>query len=220
MKKKPSSIHDIDENVALFPLSGALLLPQTQRPLIIFEPRYLALLQDILGGDRIIGLIQPRDDKEESPASNRAPLQKVGCLGHVRAFEEQEEGKYLVVLEGLCRFDLVEELPHEKPYRLARASYDAYESDFDPDFGADKVNREEFLRSMRDYAEFARFEFDWDAIKTLNTSMLINMCCVLSPYGPPEKQALLEANSINQRAQTLIALAEMEIAAASGTNIQ
>ncbi|MCF6325839.1 MAG: LON peptidase substrate-binding domain-containing protein [Devosiaceae bacterium] len=220
MKNKPSSVEDIDETIALLPLSGALLLPQTQRPLVIFEKRYLSLISDILSTDRIVGLIQPVDSSIESPASRHSQLQKVGCLGYLRAFEEQEDDKFLVVLEGLCRFNLIEELSAEKPYRQARVSYQDYKADFDPDFGAEQVNREEFLRSMRQYADFARFKFDWDGIKLLNTSMLINMCCVLSPYGANEKQALLEADSINHRAQTLIALAEMEIGAASGDNIQ
>ncbi len=220
MKNKPSSIKHINEAIALLPLSGALLLPQTQRPLVIFEKRYLSLLTDILSTDRIVGLIQPVDTSKESPASRHAELQKVGCLGYLRAFEEQEDDKYLVVLEGLCRFDMIEEIETKKPYRQANVSYQAYAGDFDPNFGAEQVNREEFLRSMRQYAEFAQFNFDWEGIKSLNTSMLINMCCVLSPYGANEKQALLEANSINQRAQTLMALAEMEIGAASGANIQ
>ncbi len=220
MKSKPSSINEIDETIALFPLSGALLLPQTQRPLTIFEKRYLTLLNDVLKADRIIGLIQPLDTSQESPTSRYAELQKVGCLGYIRAFEEQDDNKYLIILEGLCRFDLIEELPAKKPYRQAKVSYQAYASDFDPDFGAEQVNREEFLSSMRQYAEFARFEFDWEGIKSLHTSILINICCVLSPYGANEKQALLEAPSINHRAQTLMALAEMEIGAASGTNIQ
>jgi len=220
VKNKPSSINDIDQTIALLPLSGALLLPQTQRPLVIFEKRYLTLLTDILSSDRIIGLIQPIDSSKESPSSRHAELQKVGCLGYLRAFEEQEDNKYLVVLEGLCRFDLIEELNTDKPYRQAKVSYHAYEGDFDPEFGTEQVNREEFLRSMRQYAEFAQFNFDWEGIKSLNTSMLINMCCVLSPYGASEKQALLEANSIHHRAQTLMALAELEIGAASGTNIQ
>jgi len=220
VKNKPSSVEGVNETIALLPLSGALLLPQTQRPLVIFEKRYLSLVSDILSTDRIVGLIQPVDNSIESPSSRHAELQKVGCLGYLRAFEEQEDDKYLVVLEGLCRFDLIEELPAEKPYRQAKVSYQDYKGDFDPDFGAEQVNREEFLRSMRQYAEFAQFNFDWEGIKSLNTSMLINMCCVLSPYGANEKQAFLEANSINHRAQTLIALAEMEIGAASGANIQ
>ncbi len=220
MIKRPSSVSEVSDSIALLPISGALLLPQTQRPLVIFEPRYLDLIEDILSQGRVLGFIQPMDSHEESPISRSTALQKVGCLGYIRAFEEQENNKYLIVLEGLCRFDLIEELPAQTTYRQAKINCSAYGEDFDPKFGEDQVDREQFLRSMREYARFAQFEFDWEGIKSMQTSMLVNMCCVLSPYGAVEKQALLEAFSINHRAQTLIALAEMEIASASGSNIQ
>lgn len=220
MKKRPRSIKEIDQTVALLPLSGALLLPHTQRPLVIFEPRYLALIEHMLAGERIVGLIQPKDYSEHSPKSRDTPLQNVGCIGYLRAFEEQKDSKYLVVLEGLCRFDFVSDVPSRSAFRMAKVNCEAYQGDFDPEFGEELVNRDEFLRSMRDYARFSNFSFNWDEIESMQTSMLVNMCSILAPYGAVEKQALLEAQSISHRAQTLIALAEMEIASASGSGIQ
>jgi len=220
LTKKPSSSKDISDIIAILPLSGALLLPQTHRPLMIFEPRYLSLLEDIIAGDRIIGIVQPLDNKEESPLARNTPLHKVGCLGYLQEFEKYEDNKYIVVLEGLCRFDVLKEIDVPTPYRQSRVNYLPYIGDFDPQFGADQINREEFLTSMDEYSKFANFSFDWEGIKSMPTSMLINMCCVLAPYGAKEKQALLEASSIYHRAQTLIALSELEIGSASGSIIQ
>ena len=203
--------------VPLLPLSGALLLPQTQRPLNIFEPRYIRLIDDLLAQDRIVGIIQPRNAKEESPKERDAPLSDVGCLGYLRAFEEQDDENYLIVLEGLCRFQITAEAQVTTPYRQAEIDLAPYQSDLDPTAGEEQVDRQQFLDLMRTYSEFANFEFDWEGIRNIKTAQLVNMCCVLSPYGPSEKQALLEAEDLNTRAQTLIALAEMEMAAASGS---
>ena len=214
MNMRPNSITEIDNRIPLLPLSGALLLPHTQRPLLIFEPRYIALINDILSKNRVMGLIQPENDSEESPGDQDTPLKKIGSLGYLRAFEEQNDGKYVVVLDGLSRFEILKEVPTDTPYRVAEVNIEPYADDFDPDTGIEQVDREEFLALMRAYSDFANFEFDWDGIKKIDTTQLVNMCCVMSPYGAVEKQALLEAKSLNQRAQTLIALAEMEMAKA------
>ena len=217
MSKRPRSIDEIAPQVPLLPLSGALLLPQTQRPLNIFEPRYIRLIDDLLAQDRLVGIIQPEDDDMESPRANDAPLKNVGCLGYLRAFEEQDDERYLIVLEGICRFDLKTEIKVTTPYRQAEIALSSYEADLDPATDEETVDREEFLDLMRAYSEFAEFEFDWDGIRDIQTTQLVNMCCVLSPYGATEKQALLEATNLNIRAQTLIALAEMEMASARGS---
>ncbi len=224
MSIRPKNIEDIGDTIPLLPLSGTLLLPETQRPLMIFESRYVDLIDHILGANRIFGLIQPNNDLEESPKGNTIALKTVGTLGYVRAFEEQENNRYMIVLDGLCRFDIVEELKSDTSFRMARIDVSSYSQDFDPKYGHGEVNREEFLSLLRNYSKFANFEFDWEGLKKLTTAQLVNMCCVMSPYGSKEKQALLEASSLHQRAQTLIALAEMEMATAdsdhSGGGIQ
>ncbi len=217
MAIRPRSIGETATRVPLFPLSSALLLPHTRQPLNVFEPRYIALVDHVLATDRIIGLIQPRNETTQSPPGNDAPLKQVGCLGYLRAFEEYDDGRYGIILEGISRFRIKRELETAFPFRMAEIDLSNYEADFDPDAGVDQVNRQEFLDSMRAYAEFANIEFDWDGIKKIETPLLINMCCVMAPYGPPEKQALLEAESLNHRAQTLMALAELERASASST---
>lgn len=216
MPKRPANPSELPKSVPLFPLSGALLLPFSHRPLNIFEPRYLEMVDAALRGDRLIGLIQPEDTSEESP-KGRSPLQSVGCLGRLTHFEESGEGRYFIILEGVTRFRLLHELTVMTPYRQGTISADGYEHDFSRDFGEDAVDRERFVRMMRDYAEFANIELNWDEIERTGTADLVNFCCMVSPYGPAEKQQLLEAQSLEQRAETLIAFTEYEMARGTGS---
>lgn len=211
MLKRPASPADLPERVPVFPLAGALLLPFSHRPLNIFEPRYIDMVDHALAGDRLIGLIQPEDTSEESPAG-RAPLQKIGCLGRLTHFEENGEGRYFIILEGVTRFEMVQEVTMRTPYRQFSISAERFALDFDRLHGEEGVDRSRFLKMMKDYAEFANFELNWDEIKKTGTADLVNFCCMVSPYGAAEKQVLLEANSLEDRAETLIALAEFEMA--------
>jgi Lon protease-like protein len=211
MLKRPSSPSELPGTVPVFPLSGALLLPFARRPLNVFEPRYVEMIDQVLRGDRLIGMIQPRDTSVESP-EGRAPLQRIGCVGRLTHFEEVEEARYFVILEGVCRFELVREIPVMTPYRQAQIAVDAFALDFEHGFGEDAVDRPRFLKMMRDYAEFGNFELNWEEIDKTDTADLVNFCCMVSPYGGAEKQQLLEAQSIEVRAETLIAMAEYEMA--------
>jgi Lon protease-like protein len=191
--RRPASPADLPASIPVFPLSGALLLPFSHRPLNVFEPRYVEMVDNALGGNRLIGLIQPEDTSEESPRG-RAPLQKIGTVGRLTHWEENGEGRYFIILEGLTRFELK---------------------------GEDDVDRERFLKMMKDYAEFANFELNWDEINKTGTADLVNFGCMVSPYGAKEKQVLLEARSLRDRAETLIALAEFEMAkGGSGAALQ
>jgi Lon protease-like protein len=211
MPKRPTSPAELPKSVPVFPLSGALLLPFSHRPLNIFEPRYIEMVDTALRGDRLIGLIQPEDTSEESP-KGRAPLQKVGCLGRLTHFEESGDGRYFIILEGVTRFRLVQELTVLTPYRQCIISADDYEADFSRNHGEEAVDRTRFVKMMRDYAEFANFELNWEEIESTGTADLVNFCCMVSPYGAAEKQVLLEAQTLEQRAETLIAMTEYEMA--------
>lgn len=217
MLKRPASPADLPVTIPIFPLSGALLLPFARRPLNIFEPRYLEMIDQALRGDRLIGLIQPRDTTVESP-QDRAPLQRVGCIGRLVQFEELEDARYFVILEGVCRFEMVRDIPSMTPYRQAQISVDAFAIDFEHGFGEEAVDRPRFLKMMRDYAEFGNFELNWDEIDKTDTSDLVNFCCMVSPYGAAEKQLLLEADSLEARAETLIAMAEYEMAGSGSSS--
>ena len=210
MSGRPESIADLPASVPVFPLTGALLLPGAQRPLNVFEPRYIEMVDAALAGDRLIGLIQPQDTSEESPRG-RAPLQKIGCLGRLTHFEETGEGRYFIILDGVCRFELVSELTVMTPYRQCVIDTSRFAGDFDHERGEEDVDRERFLKMMRDYAEYGNFKLNWQEIEQTGTAALVNFCCMVSPYGPAEKQLLLEAD-LEARAEALIALAEVEMA--------
>jgi Lon protease-like protein len=211
MPKRPQSADDLPKSVPVFPLSGALLLPFSHRPLNVFEPRYIEMVDAALRGDRLIGLIQPEDIEEESPRG-RSPLQSIGCLGRLTHFEESGDGRYFIILEGVTRFRLVQELTVMTPYRQGLISADEFSNDFERDFGEERVDRTRFVKMMRDYAEFANIELNWEEIEQTGTADLVNFCCMVGPYGPAEKQVLLEAKTLEQRAETLIAMTEYEIA--------
>lgn len=211
MPKRPTSPADLPKSVPVFPLSGALLLPFSHRPLNIFEPRYIEMIDAALRGDRLIGLVQPEDTSEESP-KGQAPLQKIGCLGRLTHFEENADGRYFVILEGVTRVRLVHELSVQTPYRQCLITAEDYALDFTRNFGEEAVDRARFLKMMRDYAEFANFELNWEEIESTGTADLVNFCCMVSPYGAAEKQVLLEAMTLEARAETLIAMTEYEMA--------
>ncbi len=211
MIKRPESVSDLPHSVPVFPLSGALLLPFSHRPLNVFEPRYIDMVDTALAGNRLIGLIQPEDTSEESPRG-RAPLRSIGCLGRITHFEEHGDGRYFIILEGISRFRLVSELTVMTPYRQCVISGEGFEADFTRDFGEEAVDRVRFVKMMRDYAEFAEIELNWDEIEKTGTADLVNFCCMVSPYGAAEKQVLLEADSLETRAETLIAMTEYEMA--------
>jgi uncharacterized protein len=220
MPKRPASPAELPQSVPIFPLSGALLLPFAHRPLNVFEPRYIEMVDAALRTDRLIGMIQPVDTSEESPRG-RAPLQTIGCVGRLTHFEETGEGRYFIILEGVCRFELRSELTVISPYRQAAISAERFALDFERGFGAEAVDRPRFVKMMRDYAEFADIEMNWDEIAKTPIADLVNFCCMVSPYGAADKQALLEANSLEARAETLIAMAEVEMArGGAGVSLQ
>ncbi|WP_421855987.1 LON peptidase substrate-binding domain-containing protein [Oricola sp.] len=203
------SASDIPENVPVFPLSGALLLPGGQMPLNVFEPRYLEMVDTALRGDRLIGMIQPRFSGDTG-ATDCPELCAVGCLGRLASFAESGDGRYLISLEGVCRFRLVSELTVRTPFRQCRIT--PFEADLaEEDAGVD-VNRAELLRVFKEYLDANELEADWDSVKRASNDTLVNALSMMSPYGPAEKQALLEAPDLKARAETLVALTEMALA--------
>jgi Lon protease-like protein len=213
--RRPS---DLPPRIPLFPLRGAILLPRATLPLNVFEPRYLALVDDVLSGSRVIGIVQPATAKtdEESPESKDTPLRNVGCAGRVTAYQELDDGRVMITLSGVARYTILDEAVTASPYRIASVSYDRFASDFDVGRGEEQVDRANLVRVLRAYLEQNRLKADWSAIERAPSEYLINALCVMSPYGPEEKQALLEAEDLKRRAEVLIALAEMELASTGG----
>lgn len=207
------SAEDFPSSVPIFPLSGALLLPKGQMPLNIFEPRYLAMIDAALAGDRMIGMIQPALDAPNTESgTNVTKLCDSGCLGRIISWSESGDGRYLITLMGVARFQLEQELTTMTPYRQARISVAPFICDIDGEVAELEVDRDELLATFRDYLDANDMEADWDSINEASTESLVNALSMMSPYGPAEKQALLEAPDLKTRAETLIAITEMELA--------
>lgn len=216
---------DLPPRIPVFPLRGAILLPRATLPLNVFEPRYLEMLDAVMAGDRLIGIIQPAaDDNGEYEESPRAPviLRNVGCVGRVTSYQEVDHARRMITLTGVMRYDVLDEAVTDLPYRVMSVSYDRYASDLNEGLGEEQVDRANLLRVLRSYLDANKLEADWGAIQRASSEFLINALCVMSPYGPEEKQALLEAQDLKRRADVLVALAEMELASSgnSGNTLQ
>jgi Lon protease-like protein len=219
------SADDLPDMLPVFPLRGAILLPRATLTLNVFEPRYLALIEHALVNHRLMGIVQPDPDtgSEESPEGKDIPLRAVGCAGRITAFDETDEGRLMISLLGVARFTLGKEIPSDTPFRMWEVDFSSYADDFISGHGEDEVDRPRLLETLRSYLEANSLSADWERINSATNERLVNTLAILSPYGPEEKQALLEAKSLPERAEALVALAEMELASrddGSGTSIQ
>ena len=202
---------DLPEVIPVFPLPGALLLPRGQMPLNIFEPRYLAMIDDALrDGSRLIGMIQP-DERHPGPP-DKPPLYNVGCVGRITQLAESGDGRYLIELTGVARFRVEQELAVATAYRQCRVTFAPFLDDFVARKGENAVNREALLAALRDFLKANDLKADWDGIEKAPNEALVNALAMMSPYGPAEKQALLEAPDLKTRAEVLIAITEIELA--------
>ena len=202
---------DLPGVIPVFPLPGALLLPRGQMPLNIFEPRYLAMIDDALrDGHRLIGMIQP--DPAHIGHAKRPPLYQVGCVGRITQLAESGDGRYLLELTGVARFRVEEELTVLTAYRQARVTYAPFADDFIARKGEDAVDRKTLLRALDDFMQANDLKADWEDIDKAPNEALVNALSMMSPYGPAEKQALLEAPDLKTRAELLVAITEIELA--------
>jgi Lon protease-like protein len=205
---KPGDLADV---IAVFPLAGALLLPRGQMPLNIFEPRYVAMIDDALrGGHRLIGMIQP--DGAHPGSEHRPNLYKVGCVGRITQIAETGDGRYLLQLTGIARFRIEEELNVDTPYRQCRVTYAPFVDDFTARKGEDAVDRKSLLHALSDFLKANDLKADWEGIENAPNEALVNALAMMSPYGSAEKQALLEAPDLKTRAEILVAVTEIELA--------
>ena len=203
---------DLPGVIAVFPLPGALLLPRGQMPLNIFEPRYLAMIDDALRtGTRLIGMIQP-DPAHPGPDQARPNLFSVGCIGRITQFAESGDGRYLIQLTGIARFRVEEEVQADTPYRQWRVTYRPFVDDFVARKGEGEVDRKTLLRTLADFLKANNLKADWAGIENAPNEALVNALAMMSPYGAAEKQALLEAPDLKTRAEILIAVTEIELA--------
>ncbi|MGE0409691.1 MAG: LON peptidase substrate-binding domain-containing protein [Amphiplicatus sp.] len=212
LDEKTRSGRALPDVIPLFPLAGALLLPGGQLPLNIFEPRYLRMVDDALGGARMIGMMQPRD----GVMTGKPALYAVGCAGRITSFVETDDGRYLITLAGRHRFRIAEELNVDTPYRQAVADWTYFGADEQADLSGDFIDRERLVRAMRFYLDAEGLKTDWDVVDDAPTDALVASLAMGCPFAPNEKQALLEAKTTAARAECLIALMEMSSAGENG----
>jgi uncharacterized protein len=202
---------DLPEILPVFPLPGALLLPRGQMPLNIFEPRYLEMVDDALrDGHRLIGMIQP--DPAHPGPEDKPNLYRIGCVGRITQLAETGDGRYLLQLTGVARYQIEEELSVATAYRQCRVSYVPFVDDFVARRGEDKVNRKALLEALKGFLKANNLKADWEGIENAPNEALVNALAMMSPYGAAEKQALLEAPDLKRRAEILVAVTEIELA--------
>jgi Lon protease-like protein len=202
---------DLPEVIPVFPLPGALLLPRGQMPLNIFEQRYLAMVDDAFrDGHRLIGMIQP--DLTHSRDEDRPELFRVGCVGRITQLAETGDGRYILELTGVSRFKVLEEMTVLTAYRQCKVDYFPFIDDFTARKGEDAVDREALLAVLSDFLKANNLSVDWDGIENAPNEALVNALAMMSPYGPAEKQAMLEAPDLKTRAEILIAITQIDLA--------
>jgi Lon protease-like protein len=199
---------DLREDFPVFPLNGALLLPGGRLPLNVFEPRYLALVEDALGAGRMFGMVQP--DKRLARGDTGPGLYRTGCLGRISSFSETDDGRFLITLSGMIRFTIIEEIEPVRGYRRVRAALAGYAADLqEPGAASLPFPRDELLSALRRYFANAGVDANWEAIGAMPDAALIVSLCMACPFAPEEKQALLEAKDEADRARALLALLEI-----------
>lgn len=208
----PSS--DLPDTIAVFPLPGALLLPRSRLPLQIFEPRYLAMLDDILRTrERLIGMVQPYETRPDS-------LHGIGCAGRLTSFTETDDGRYMITLTGISRFRIKEEVHGFTPYRRAQVDWKGFDADLGPAQKDSGFEREKLMHLLQRFFSEQGLSTDWDAMKGAEDELLINSLSMLCPFAPEDKQALLEAPSLSTRRETLVTLIEFALAGGGGEKLQ
>lgn len=200
---------DLPSTLAVFPLAAALLLPGGRMPLNIFEPRYLQMIDEAIAGTRLVGIIQPSLDGALD-AGGEPLLCEVGCIGRVISFAESGDGRYLISLQGVCRFRVAREQSVRTPFRQCEIV--PFLADLDEQQSGADVDRPALLKAFRAYLKANDLDADWEGVSRAENGVLVNALSMMAPYGPAEKQALLEAPDLKARAETLIAITEISLA--------
>ena len=208
-------ISDLPTTLPLFPLPGAMLFPRWTLSLNIFEPRYLNMIDDAMAGDRLIGMVQTTGGPKSCP-----DLASIGCAGRITSYSETEDGRYMIVLTGICRFEVDELNDVATPYRQAEAGWIPFAGDLGGPDIADLPGRERLVGALKAYVARNEMSADWSAVEEAPIETLVNALCAGCPFSVPEKQALLEATGLRERADTLIALLEMDMPGPDGGRMQ
>lgn len=210
---KYKNISDFPNKIPIFPLSGVLLLPKSRLPLNIFEPRYLKMVEDVLATEhRFIGIIQPKTNNKKEKSTSTS-LSNVGCAGRIISFTETEDNRYLITLSGVSRFNYIKSVDSFKPYIKSEVGWNSFINDDKIETLGSGFNKDKFLSIISEYFKLTNLQTDWDSLKKADDELLVNSLSILCPFENDEKQALLEARSIEERVNILTALMEMSIRA-------
>lgn len=201
--------NDLPKELPIFPLVGAVVMPGVQLPLNIFEPRYLAMVNDALKADRLVGMLQPR---AEAGVDTRAPIHQVGCAGRITSYSETNDGRIVMILTGVCRFQVAAELEPRHGYRRVRPDWERFAIDY---HAADEglPARDAFMVSLRDFCTLRGVEIPWDDLGKMGDAELINLLCAHLPLEPGDKQALIETVDLGGRGRLMAGLMDMASAA-------
>lgn len=196
---------ELPDTIAVFPLAGALLLPRSRLPLHIFEPRYLQMVADALKTDgRLIGMIQPN----LVPGRDGPGLHSIGCAGRITQFSETEDGRYMITLSGVSRFRILREVEGFCPYRRCDVKWDGFERDLGGEEQDTNFSRKPLMELLGRYFETRGLSADWSTLKEAEDELLINSLSMMLDFDAEDKQALLEAPSLQTRRETLVTLIE------------
>lgn len=200
------SFEALPASLPIFPLTGVLLLPRGRLPLNIFEQRYLAMTADALKAERMIGMVQPQEGAGDA---GEPPVYRTGCAGRMTSFSETDDGRYLITLTGIARFDIARELPFDRLYRRVVPDWQPYRADLESDRGP--IDRARLLGALKPFLERSGLAADWSVVETTGDARLVTTIAMLAPFQPAEKQALLEARDLAERARLLTTLIEMAV---------
>ncbi len=196
MKKK---IDHLPDKIPVFPLSNFIIFPRTTVPLNIFEPRYIDMIDDAMKSNRIIGMVQPKKSDQSIPV-----LYDIGCAGKITSFSETNDGRYLIVLNGISRFKIIEELKNEKPYRECSVNFDNFHNDFEETKEEIKFSDLELIfKDIKSLFVKEGYVVNWKDLEKQNLNQTINTLAMASPFSLEEKQVLLETTNLNERKKKL-----------------
>jgi Lon protease-like protein len=216
---------DLPQSLPIFPLTGVILMPHGRLPLNVFEPRYLALVEDALGAPgRLVGMIQPREPGSEGMTRGgivppSPPLYTTGCAGRISMFSETDDNRYLITLVGVCRFEVAEELPETRGYRRVVPNFRPWQADLEPPGTANgAIDRESLMRPLRAYFAARNITTDWDAVAQTPDDRLVITLAMNCPFEPQERQALLQCKTMPELTRAVTTLLEMATTATPGSD--
>ena len=205
------NINELPTSLPLFPLNKVLLLPRAKLPLNLFENRYLHMLDYALANKRMIGMVQPKEKVLKNSEIKNPNLYQIGCAGRVTAFSETNDNRYELILKGVCRFKINKEKKIVNGFRSADVSWDLFKKDYEVDNLSDQNKRRDFEALLKVFLKKISISADWEMVETTNDEDLVNMISMCSPFDVSEKQALLEAKTLDKRLEVLTSLMQMSL---------